>query len=152
MITRRGLVLALLLAGAAGNVHADYVLRDLDGREHRLSDLQGKWVVINFWATWCPPCIEEMPALEAFHQAHKDRDAVVWGVNFQDAPAQELRAFVERLGVTYPILGQGQSPVTPFGTVKVLPTTFVVDPEGKFARAFQGTVTVADLEAVIAAR
>lgn len=55
----------------------DYAPRDYKGVEHRLSDYRGKWVVMNFWATWCPPCLEEIPELAKFHAEHKDKDAVV---------------------------------------------------------------------------
>ena len=143
-----GTALALLLC-ALSPAQAEYRLQDLDGNEHRLSALRGEWVMINFWATWCPPCIHEMPELEAFHQAHKGGKASVWGVTFEDASAQAIREFVSELGVTYPILGLGQSPVTPFGTVRVLPTTFVINPAGELVRRFEGPVTAAKLEAVM---
>ena len=105
---------------------------------------------MNFWATWCPPCIHEMPELEAFYRAHKDSNDTVWGVTFEDTPAELIREFVADLDVTYPIMGLGHDPVTPFGRIKVLPTTFVIDPAGKFARRFEGPVTAAQLEQAIA--
>lgn len=140
---------ALLLYCATATAAEEFTLPDLEGREHRLSEQRGKWVIINFWATWCPPCIHEMPELEAFYQTHKDKDATVWGVTFEDTPPELIADFVADLGVSYPILGLGREPVTPYGTVRVLPTTFVVDPDGELARKFEGPVTAAQLEEAI---
>jgi thiol-disulfide isomerase/thioredoxin len=79
------LLLLLLLQATPGAAETyDYQLNDLDGNLHRVSDHRGKWIVINFWASWCPPCLHEMPELERFYQAHKS-SAVVWGVTFEDA-------------------------------------------------------------------
>ena len=91
-----------------------------------------------------------MPELEAFHQSHKESDALVWGITYEDTPPEEIKAFLEKLSVTYPILGHGTQPYTPFGKIKVLPTTFVIDPDGKFHHRVDGRVTVEQLESIIA--
>ena len=122
----------------------DYQLRDMDGRLYRASDYRGKWLVINFWATWCPPCLKEMPELERFQQQHPDT-VQVWGVTFEDSDKASIRAFVERLGVSFPILGYGQDPLTGYGEVRLLPTTFLIDPDGLFHSRFEGIVTASDL-------
>ena len=129
---------------------SDFALKDLDGKEHRVSDLSGKWLVLNFWATWCAPCIREMPELEAFYKKHKDDDAVVWGVTYEDISISKIRQFVADLGVTYPILGYGQQPYTGYGNVKVLPTTFLIDPQGKFYKRYEGPITAVQLDRDIA--
>ena len=138
----------LPLAPAVAQQGFDYSLRDLDGRLHRASDHRGKWLVINFWATWCAPCLKEMPELEAFYRQHRDR-AQVWGVTFEDTDRTSIVAFVTRLGVTFPILGYGQDPLTGYGEVRVLPTTFLVDPQGLFHRRFEGPVTAQQLAEAI---
>ena len=122
----------------------DYQLRDMDGRLYRASDYQGKWLVINFWATWCAPCIKEMPELERFYQQYGE-SAQVWGVTFEDSGKANIIEFVERLGVSFPILGYGQDPLTGYGEVRVLPTTFVINPEGLFQRRFEGPITAQDI-------
>ena len=146
-----GAIVALsLLANVSSAEPAfDYRLRDLDGVEYRASESRGKWLVINFWATWCTPCLEEMPQLEKFYRDNRGR-ADLWGVTFEDTDIDAIRRFVARLGVTYPILGHGQDPKTGYGTVRVLPTTFVIDPQGRFHRRFEGPIEAADLETAIA--
>ena len=127
-----------------------FSLQDLDGRTHTLSDYRGKWVVVNFWATTCPPCIREMPELSAFHNRHKDRDAIVLGVNFEDIRESWMRRFLKSVDVSYPVLPWGTAPATPFGQVFALPTTFIVSPDGTTVARYTGTVTAADIEAYIA--
>ena len=127
---------------------ADYELRDLEGKLHRVSDNRGKWLVINFWATWCPPCIAEMPELQKFHQQNQ-ANAQVWGVTFEDTHKANVRRFIEQLGITYPILGYGQDPLTGFGTVTVLPTTFIIDKQGLFYHRFEGPITAQDIAEII---
>lgn len=105
-IVRISLVISLLTFQAAAAENPDYLLRDLDGVEHRVSDYRGKWLAINFWATWCAPCLKEMPELERFYQDNKAR-AQVWGVAFEDSDIGKITQFVSQLGVTYPILGYG---------------------------------------------
>ena len=142
------LFLLLLQATPGAAQTYEYQLYDLDDELHRVSDHRGKWIVINFWASWCAPCLHEMPEFERFYQAHKSR-ALVWGVTFEDADKDKIIAFVERLGVTYPILGYGQDPLTGYGKVTVLPTTFVINPEGLFHHRFEGPITAQHIVDVI---
>ena len=145
---RRFTILLLLftmsLPVASAQDEFDYTLRDLDGRLYRASDYRGKWLVINFWATWCAPCLKEMPELERFYQQHRDT-AQVWGVTFEDTDRANIIEYIERLGVTFPVLGYGQDPLTGYGEVRVLPTTFLVDPDGRLQRRFEGAITAQDI-------
>lgn len=142
------LLLILLPVSLTATDVFDYSLRDLDGRLYRASDYRGKWLVINFWATWCAPCLSEMPELERFSRQHRDV-AQVWGVTFEDTDKANIVEYVERLGVSFPILGHGQDPLTGYGEVRVLPTTFLINPEGLFHRRFEGPVTAPQLAAEI---
>ena len=144
-----GGLLALTATVSGTERTIDFSLKDMDGKLHTLSDYRGKWVVINFWATTCPPCVKEMPELSDFHDRHKDRDAVVLGVNFEDIKPSWMRRFVESVHVTYPILPWGTSPATPFGLVVALPTTFIVAPDGRLVAQQVGPMTAADIEAYI---
>ena len=144
------LLLAPLLwsAPAVAADTTDYQLRDLDGKTHRVSDHRGQWLVINFWATWCAPCLHEMPELQRFYQRHRD-EAVGWGFTYEDSDRKTIEEYVNRLGITYPILGHGQDPLTGYGKVVVLPTTFIIDPEGLFFHRFEGALTAQDIEEII---
>ncbi len=141
------LCVSFTLARAEG---VDFALPDLAGVERKLSEFRGKWVVVNFWATWCPPCLEEIPQLVAFHQRHKDRDAVVVGVNFEEIDPFLLEDFVEEQGMTYPVLLAGSSPLVPFEPLQGLPSTFIVTPGGELVARHVGPIDGAALEAFLA--
>lgn len=143
-----GLALLWSLSAVSGNV-VDFAAPDLEGKVHNLSDYRGKWVLVNYWATWCPPCLEELPDLEVFHHNHKDRDAVVLGVNMEDIDREKLKAFVEEQFLSYPILMVGSRPQFPLGTVPGLPTSFLVSPEGKVVARQLGPVDRERIEAFI---
>jgi len=141
-------VAPLLTAMAEGKIV--FSLPDTRGKVHTLSQYAGKWVVVNYWATSCPPCIKEIPQLEAFHQRHKDHDAVVLGVDFEDISLTWLKDFMDSMSMSYPVLRSDPSQrVTPFGAVIVLPTTFIISPAGELLAHQAGAVTAADLEAFI---
>jgi len=146
-------LMAMVLLLAAGIAHArdvsDVELTDIDGQAHAISDYEGKWVIVNFWATWCPPCLEEIPELVMFHDTHSDDDAVVWGVNLEKAGTEKLRAFVDEQFVSYPVFPMDPKGNTPFGRVPALPTTFVVNPRGEVVSRKVGIVSEQWLESVI---
>ena len=127
----------------------DFSYTDIDGRIHKLSDYRGKWVLVNYWATWCPPCLEELPELEVFHDSHKDKDAVVLGLNMEDIGADRLRAFVEEQFLSYPILMAGSKPREVLGRVPGLPTSFLVNPEGEVVARQVGPVDGKSIESFI---
>ena len=146
------LVLVAITAFAAradaGGV--DFSLPDVTGQVHRLSDHRGKWVVVNFWATWCGPCMAEIPELVRFHERHKDHDAVVIGVNFEEIETPALAAFIARMRIGYPVVRAGGEPLLPFEPLKGLPSTFFVDPKGELAAGHTGPVTAEAIEDFLA--
>jgi thiol-disulfide isomerase/thioredoxin len=143
------LLLSLCLSGVALGTGADFTLNGLDGRKHSLSDYRGKWVVVNYWATWCPPCLEEMPDLVHFHEAHKNKDAVVLGVNMEEASHEHLAGFIEDNLVTYPIL-RGEPDMVALGPIDGLPTTYLVAPDGTIVAHKVGVVTGESIESFMA--
>jgi peroxiredoxin len=151
----RSLFLRLLLIGLCGLpllAHAepvDFELQGLDGKTYRLSDYRGKWVLVNYWATWCPPCREELPELEVFHSNHKDKDAVVLGVAMERIKKERLQKFVEAQFLSYPILMMDPAASTELGRVPGLPTSYLIDPQGELAARQVGPVTLEDLETFI---
>ena len=120
---------------------ADFTLPDIEGKQQKLSDFRGKWVVVNYWATWCPPCLTEIPELVDFHEDHKDKDAVVLGVNFEDIGMSGLKRFVEEYFISYPVLHTKPAPSSSLGIIPGLPTTFLISPDGEVVARQVGPVT-----------
>ena len=142
------LATSIIFIGQAAAV--EMTLNGLDGNRVDLGSYQGKWVVVNYWATWCPPCIEEMPELQAFHDDHADRDALVIGINAELIGKGRLRDFLETYFITYPIFRSRPTQESELGPIPGLPTTFLVSPEGKVAARRVGPVTREMLESLIA--
>jgi len=136
----------LFVIGFAGSAWAeDFALTDLDGGKHRLADYRGKWVLINYWASWCPPCLAEIPELISFHDAHQARDAVVLGLD-----AEHLRAFAEDWLISYPLFQGAAQAALPGGSLRGLPTSLLISPQGEVVAREEGSVTREDLEGFIA--
>jgi len=129
-----GILLALLGCAERGEHSTD----------PRLEDLRGQWVVINYWARWCKPCIEEIPELNALDQKYSD--VTVLGVNFDGATGADLAQQEQALGVAFPTLAE--DPAAQLGVPRpvVLPTSLVVDPGGRVATTLLGPQTLETLE------
>jgi thiol-disulfide isomerase/thioredoxin len=123
-----------------GDLRPDVALLDLDGKQRRLSEFHGKRVLINFWASWCGPCLAEMPALDAAQHKFGDQGAIVLGIAMDDPPW--VRAFLAAHPVGYPILlGTLDSPSTSLrlgDTDEVLPYSVLLDEHGKVLATQRG--------------
>ncbi len=128
----------------------EYQLPDTEGQIQSLDQYKGKWVIVNYWATWCSTCMKEMPELISLHESNKDNDIVVVGINFELIERKNLKEFVSDKAIPYTVLSTEPVRVTPIGKVPALPTTYIIDPEGNVVAGSVGIVTQADLEAYIA--
>lgn len=122
----------------------------LDGARYDLAQQRGKWVIVNYWATWCGPCLQEMPELSAL-AAMRQHIAVI-GLAYEETTPAELRAFLAKRPVAYPIAPiDVYDPPKDFGAPRGLPTTWLIAPDGTLARKYTGPVTARMLEDDIAA-
>ena len=142
------LTCTMLLAFAAlPAASADFRLTDSDGKLHRLIDYRGKWVIVNFWATWCPPCLEEIPDLVAVTESRKDVQVFGVAMEFQDS--KQVLQFAEGMFVNYPIVLGDRNTADQVGKVQGLPTTFIYDPQGKLAVRHVGKITRKQIERLL---
>jgi len=119
----------------------DMDLQRLDKGKDALSDYRGKWVVVNYWATWCPPCREEMPELQAFHDNHEKTNGVVIGINTEVLGNDAIQSFLDDYFITYPNYVSGPLTESELGKIPGLPTSFLVSPEGNVEARQVGGVT-----------
>lgn len=139
-------VFMLVSAGTAAT--PSWRLPDLAGESVGPADFEGRWMVVNYWATWCKPCREEMPELNALARAHSD--LAVLGVAWEDASVNDLQAFLEKVPVDYPVLRADPfDPPPAIEAPRVLPTTVIYGPAGEELKRFHGPVTRADIERVV---
>jgi thiol-disulfide isomerase/thioredoxin len=143
-----GLLLALTMAWAQA---ADFKVTDTNGKSHTLSGYKGKWVLVNYWATWCPPCLEEIPDLIALHE-NKKNNLVVIGVAMDYRNAKHVTDFAEGLLVGYPIVLGSAKVVSQIGPVQGLPTTYLYNPDGKMVAQQVGAITREAVENFIASK
>lgn len=121
----------------------------LDNKPFDLAAQRGKWVVVNYWATWCVPCIKEMPDISNYVKGHKDVVAI--GLAFEDTDAKDIVAFLDKHPVAYPIAQVDvTAPPEDFDPPKGLPTTYLIAPDGHVAQRFVGPITAAKLDEAIA--
>jgi len=123
-----------------GDPAPDFTLKTLDGEKVSLSDFKGQPVLINFWATWCPPCRFEMPAIEKAWQQYKDDGFVVLAVDVEE-PISVVQRFVENFGLTFPILLDYKGDVSDLYRLRAFPTSYFVGRDGKIVVAHRGMMT-----------
>ncbi len=128
----------------------NFVLKDTSGKVHMLSQYKGKWVIINYWATWCPPCLEEVPDLVALYDSRKNKDVMILGVAFDYESAGEVSEYVDDMLMSYPIVLGDEDTIKQIGSAEVLPTTYIYNPLGKLVKTKRGKVTKQYLESIMA--
>ena len=123
----------------------DFTVKDLDGREVQLSSLRGQVVLVNFWATWCSPCKEEMPVLQAFYQAHQAENFLLLGVNVSD-DAEDAARYMAENGFTFPVWSDPPGNTLMDLGLRGLPASILVDADGNLQWFWLGPVTEEILE------
>ncbi|WP_052697966.1 TlpA family protein disulfide reductase [Luteibacter yeojuensis] len=138
------LALAVAVPAMASTTTPELKVKTLDGKPFDLAAQRGKWVIVNYWATWCVPCIKEMPDISNFVKSRKDVTAI--GLAFEDSEAKDIQAFVAKHPVVYPIAQVDvMAPPKDFDSPKGLPTTYLIAPDGHVAKRFVGPVDAAKL-------
>lgn len=127
---------------------ANFTFKDLSGKEISLSDYKGKVVLVNFWATWCAPCIHEMPTLEKLYQTYKDSGFQIIGLTISSKEKQ-VPAKILKAGVTYPILLNADAAVGLYGGFNSIPHTFIINRDGVIVKTIVGARSYEVFEAEI---
>jgi thiol-disulfide isomerase/thioredoxin len=136
--------IALVTVCMAASCVSAFDLTDTQGARHRLADSKGHWVVLNYWATWCVPCVREIPEIAEFHRKHAN--VVVIGVAFDVTDAAAVKRFAKKVGHDYPLVLSDDAVEKQLGTPSALPTTRIYDPSGKLIYDKPGRVDFKFLE------
>ncbi|MBT5904084.1 MAG: TlpA family protein disulfide reductase [Opitutaceae bacterium] len=127
----------------------EWSLARLDGSVLRSSDLRGKVVVLDFWATWCPPCRAEIPGYIEMQRDLAGEDLVIVGVSLDEGGPAVVQEFADRMGINYELVMGDNEVVNGFGGVQVIPTTFLIDREGQVRHRKEGMMSREDYESIV---
>ena len=151
--TRTALLAAAMLLASAAFAPAwagGWSLKDRDGAQYSLSGLQGKWVLVNFWAPWCPPCLDEMPAFAELQNHHKNLQII--GVAVMYRSRQDVLSVAAKQSIPYPIVFGNEDTASDFGELHGLPTSYLYSPSGKLVGRIEGPAHIGELEAMMAGK
>ena len=148
LFSRRTLFTVLLLLGSLSCGASEWALKDTTGVRYSLSGLHGKWVLVNFWAPWCPSCIGEIPELVSLQQQHKDLQVI--GVAVMYNTRREVADMMQSQAITYPIVFGNEDTASDFGGMVGMPTSFLYSPSGKLLGKHDGPLTREEIEQAIA--
>jgi len=142
-------ILIIFTTGFSAQAADGFILKDMAGKTHTLASYKGKWLLVNYWATWCPPCLEEIPDLIALHETRKDLTVIGIALDYHDA--KEVARFVDDNLMSYPIVLGDDKVIAQIGPAGALPTTYIYNPQGKLGATKRGMITREYVEKLIAA-
>lgn len=140
------LLLGIFVLLASFNAQA-FRFQDTTGKIHQLSDYKGRWVLVNFWATWCPPCLKEIPDLMAIYEYRKD--VMIIGVAMDADDPQTVLDFARSMAINYPVVLGNRAIAAQLDDISLLPSTYFYDPDGNPAARQQGIVSRESIEAFL---
>ncbi|MBI2118489.1 MAG: redoxin domain-containing protein [Elusimicrobia bacterium] len=127
----------------------DFTVYDLANKPVKLADFKGKAVVLDFWATWCPPCLEDIPHFKKLHQKYSDQGLVILGVSLDESGRDHVKEFVKENSISYPIAMSNDRIVKDFGGIRGIPTTFIIDRNGKTVEKLVGYHDLEKFESLV---
>jgi len=134
------LLFILIMAFSTNAFAINFELTDYQNKKYQLADYKGKWVVLNYWATWCPPCRRELPMLVDYNEARED--VQIFGINYEpDIKPDTLKNFVETYFINFPTIPATKAIDKKFGIPPGLPMTIFISPEGKIVKKMTGMLT-----------
>ena len=122
----------------------NFSFTDLNGHERQFDEYRGKWVLVNYWASYCPPCLAEMPDIERFYRANRKKFTVL-GMDTASSSVPDIKAFMQDYGITYPLIPTQTSTLLAFGEIFAIPTSYLISPQGKVVNKTIGMITFKDL-------
>ena len=141
-------ILIVLLCSTS--TQAETMLHNLQGEDIALSSLKGKWVFINYWASWCQPCLDEISELNRFYEDNKTNNVAVFAINYDSMPQNMQKRLVRQFDIRYPSLNHTSAADLNLGNITAVPVTFVFNPQGELSTTLYGGQTHASLSKVIA--
>jgi peroxiredoxin len=134
-----------------GNLAPDFELQTPDGESVKLSDFRGKKVIVNMWATWCPPCKAEMPDMQKFYEQYKNENVSILAVNMttSEKSIDDVTAFLDEFGITFPVVLDQQNEVAEVYQVYALPSSYIIDSNGIIQQKITGPMNLEMMENMI---
>lgn len=129
--------------------YAEALFKDNQGNEIAFSNLKGKWVYINYWASWCPSCVEEISEFNRFYEHHKNENLALYAVNFDGLSQRKQNVLSKRFNIRYPSLLQDPREALQLGDIPGIPVTFIFNPKGKLVETLYGGQTLESLDKIM---
>ncbi|AUH71391.1 thiol-disulfide oxidoreductase [Legionella sainthelensi] len=139
----------LILMAISTISQAEVQLKDIQGNTISFSSLKGKWVLINYWASWCKTCIDEIPELNRFYQKHEKDSVALFAVNYDELPLHKQKNLIKKFNILYPSLASNPAFALGLGDIMGVPVTFIINPQGELVNTLYGGQDISSLDSAI---